>query len=182
MKWPKMTWQLKAGLVVAALLTILKFGLVPLYEWRGETLQRIKSLKESVAVKKALMGKKSGSHALLDKAKSSYEEILKSYYQDFTDPQSLQLILQKEMERLSSSSNVKIKSTEWLYPSKEDVVQAPIKIICEAPVDNIIRLIAAVETHEKFLSMDRLRIIARPAATLVMAEIGISAYGIKDGG
>lgn len=182
MKWRKMTWQLKAGLTVVALLAILKFGLVPLYEWRGETLQRIKSLKESVAVKKALMGRKSGFHVLLDEAKSSYEEVLQSYYQDFTDPQSLQLKLQKEVERLSSSCNVKIKSTEWLYSSKEDVVRAPIKLICEAPINDIMRLIAAVETDKKFLSIDRLQIISRPTAILVLAEIGISAYGIKDGG
>ena len=181
MRWREMTWQLKAGLAVVVFLAILKFGLAPLYEWRGETLQSIERLKESVAVKKTLIGKKSGFQDLLGKAKSSFDEVLQSYYQEFTDPQSLQLILQKEMERLSSSCNVKIKTTEWLYASKEDVVQAPIKLLCEAPVDNIIRLIAAVETGRKFLSIDRLKIVSGPTSTLVRADIVMSAYGIKDG-
>lgn len=182
MQWRKMTWRLKAGLAAAVFLAILKFGLSPLYEWRGEALQRIESLKESVAVKKTLIGKKSGFQALLGKAKLSHDEVLQSYYRDFTDPQSLQLILQKEMERLSSSCNVKITSTDWLYASREDVVQAPIKLICTGSVDDIIRLIAAVETDKKFLSIDRLQIISRPSAVLVRAEMGVSAYGIKDGG
>jgi len=146
MKWQRMTWQVKAGLAVAALLVLTKFGLVPLYEWRNETLQRIKSLKESVAVKKALVGKKSEYQPLLNKAKTSCETVLQFYYHDFPDPQALQLRLQKEMERLSSSCNVKIKSTEWLYPAKGNVVQAPIKLICEAPINDIVRLIGAVET------------------------------------
>lgn len=181
MQWRKMTWQLKAGLAAVMLLTLLKFGLAPLYDWRGETLQRIESLKESVAVKKTLIGKKTGFHALLEAAKSAYDEVLQAYYQDFTDPQSLQLILQKEMERLSSSCNVKITSTDWLYASKEDVVQAPIKLICEGSVDDIIRLIAAVETDKKFVSIDRLQIISRPTDPLVKMELGISAYGITGG-
>ena len=178
LKWRKMTWQLKAGLATAALLALIKFGLVPLYEWRGETLERIESLKESVAVKKALIGKKSGFEALLAEAKSSYQVLGRFYYKDFTDAQGLQLKLQKAVEQLSSSCNVEIKSTEWLYASKEEVVQASIKLICEAPVDNIIKLIALLETDRKFLSIDRLQIISRSAATLVRAEICLSAYGV----
>ena len=178
-QWRKMTWQLKGGLAVAALLAILKFGLAPLYDWRGETLQRIESLKESVVVKKTLIGKKSGFKVLFVKAKSAYDEVLGAYYQAFTDPQSLQLILQKEMERLASACNVKIASTDWLYASKEDVVQAPIKLICTGSVDDIIRLIAAVEAGKKFVSIDRLQITSRSGAELVKAEIDISAYGVK---
>ena len=147
----------------------------------GETLQKIQSLKESMAVKKALVGKSAGLKGLLEDAKRTHGEALKFYFHDFTDPESLQLKLQKEMEKLSASFNVKIVSTEWLYPSKEDVVQAPIKIVCEAPIDSIIRLIAAIETDKKFLSIDRLQISSRPAAVFVWAEMGISAYGIKDG-
>jgi len=179
MHWRKMTWQLKAGFATVAILALIKFGLVPLYEWRGETLERIESLKESLAVKRGLVGMKTGFKVLSVKAKSAYDEVLGAYYQDFTDPQSLQLILQKEMERLASVCNVKIASTDWLYVSKEGVVQAPIKLICTGAVDDIIRFIAAVEAGKKFVSIDRLQITSRSGAELVKAEIDISAYGIK---
>ncbi len=65
MKIPKMRWQLKAGLTVAALLALIRFGLVPLYDWREETLQKVQALKQSIAVKKALVGKKTDLQGLL---------------------------------------------------------------------------------------------------------------------
>lgn len=181
-KWRKMTWQLRVGLAVVALLALIKFGWIPLFDWREETLLRINLLKESVGVKKALIGKKSDFQALLAGAKSSDEALSRFYYKDFTDPQSLQLRLQKQVERLASSHNVEIKSTEWLYASEGDVVRAPIKLVCAASVDDIIRLVAELETDRKFLSVDRLRMISRPTAALVNAEMNLSAYGIKEGG
>ena len=175
----KISWRIKAGLVAALCLVLAKFVLAPMYEWQDETIQRIKVFQRAVAHKKALIGSESRLNAVLQKAESSFKQAAKFYYRDFSDTQSLQLMLQKEMERLSASCGVKIKSSDWLYPSEGYIVQAPIKIRCEAAPHEIIKFIYAVENGRHFFSVDRLKMTSRGKSSTMNAEFDISAYGIK---
>lgn len=176
----KMSWRAKAGLAVALCLVLTKFSLVPLHEWQDETIQRIKVFQKVVAQKKALIGNESSINTVLKNAESSFKDVARFYYRDFSDTQSLQLMLQKEMERLSTSCGVKIKSSDWLYPSEGYIVQAPIKIRCEAEPQQIIKFIYAIENGERFFSVDRLKMTSRGKSSTLSVELDVSAYGIKE--
>ena len=176
----KISWRLKVGLVFIFCLVLAKFVLAPLCEWRSENIQSIKLYKRAVAQKKRLIGSEGRINSTLQKAESSYKKASEFYYQDFSDAQALQLKLQKKMERLSESCGVTIKSTDWLYPSEGHIVQAPIKIKCEAAPDRIIEFIHAVESEKHFFSVDRLKITSRAKSSTVHAELDVSAYGIAD--
>jgi len=176
----KISWRLKAGLLFIFCLILAKYVLVPLHARQNENIQSIKLYKRAVAQKKSLIGSESRIDSALQKAKSSYEETAQFYYQDFSDVQSLQLKLQKEMEQLSESCGVKIKSTDWLYPSEGHIVQAPIKIKSEGAPDRIIEFIHAVESGKHFFSVDRLKIVSGGKSSTVRAELDVSAYGIAD--
>ncbi|NIA11249.1 MAG: hypothetical protein GWP10_16385 [Nitrospiraceae bacterium] len=176
----RVSWQIKAGLVTVLCLVLIKFLLVPLYEWQDETIQRIKVLQKVVVQKKALVGNESRLNTLLQKEESSFKEISKFYYHNFSDAQALQLKLQKKMERLSASCEVKIKSTDWLYPSEGHIVQAPIKIRCEAVPNQIIKFIHAIESSRHFFSIDRLKIISRAKSSVIYVELDVSAYGVTN--
>lgn len=178
----KSDWHIKAGLFAAICLAIIKFVLSPFGEWQDRTIQEIKVLQKAVAVKKALLNNKSRLKAALQKAESCFEETSKLYYHDFSDAQALQLILQKEMERLAVSCKVKIKSSNWLYPSENYVVQAPVKIQCEAEPEQIIKFLYAIESSRYFFSVDRLKTVSRVKASTLIAELDVSAYGIKEPG
>lgn len=173
-----LSWRLKAGLVVALLLILIRFVLTPLYEKQDETIQRVKVLQQAVAKKKALIGNEEKIDALLEQTKSSLEDTLKYYYQDFSDTQALQLTLQKEIEDLTSSQGIKIERKDWLYPSEGEIVQVPIKIICESEPQKIMGFLSAVENAERFLSVDRLKITSKGSSSTVRAEIDVSGYGI----
>ena len=175
-----MTARVKVCLSVALLLAILKFGVAPYYEWRGRAVEEIGVLKKSVARKKALVGNEQRVEKLVSQAKSAYGETARLYYQGFSDAQSLQLMLQKEMERLSSSSGVKILSTNWLHPSEGKIVQAPVKIRCQATPARIMKFISSIENAGHFLSVDILKILSSGRDPFVKVEIDISAYGFKD--
>ena len=175
----KISWRVKAGLVAALFLILTKFVLAPLYEWQDETIQRIKVLQRAVVQKKALIGNEKKIDTLLERAESSFEETAKLFITDFSDAQSLQLMLQKEMERLSESSGAKINRTNWLYPSEGDIVQAPIKISCEATPEQVIKFLSAIESGKHFFSVDRLKIVSRGKSPTISAEIDVSAYGLK---
>ena len=171
------SWRIKAGLAVVICLVLAKFVLAPLYEWQDKTIQRIKVFQRAVAQKKALIGNESSLNTVLQKSESSFKEAAKFYYRDFSDTQSLQLMLQKEMERLSASCGVKIKSSDWLYPSEGYIVQAPIKIRCEAAPHQVIKFIHAIENGKRFFSVDRLKITSRGKSSTLSAELDVSAYG-----
>jgi hypothetical protein len=176
----KMSWRAKAGLAIALCLVLARFGLAPLYEWQDETIQKIKVRQKAVAHKKALIGNESRINTTLRKAESSFKQVEQFYYRDFSDTQSLQLRLQKEMERLSASCGVKIKSSDWLYPSEASLVQVPIKIRCEATPYQIIKFIHAIENGKHFFSVDRLQLTARGKSSVLFVELEVSAYGIKE--
>lgn len=173
-----LSWRLKAGLVVALLLILIRFVLTPLYEKQDATIQRVQVLQQAVAKKKALIGNEKKIDALLEETQSSLEDVLKYYYQDFSDTQALQLTLQKEIEELASSQGVKIGRKDWLYPSEGEIVQVPIKIMCESEPQKIMGFLSAVENAERFFSVDRLRITSQGNSSTIRAEIDVSGYGV----
>ena len=130
MTWANVSWRLKAGLAVVLLLVLVRFVLFPLFDWQDETIQKVQILQKAVAQKKALSGNEKEINDLLEQARSSFENTAKLFVKDFSDAQSLQLVMQKEVERLAAASGVQIKRTNWLYPSEGEIVQAPIKINC----------------------------------------------------
>ena len=173
-----LSWRLKAGLGVALLLILVRFVLTPLYEKQDATIQRVQVLQQAVAKKKNLIGNEEKIDALLEETQSSLEDVLKYYYQDFSDTQALQLTLQKEIEELASSQGIKIGRKDWLYPSEGEIVQVPIKIMCESEPQKIMGFLSAVENAERFFSVDRLRITSQGNSSTIRAEIDVSGYGI----
>ena len=87
-------WRIKAGLAVCLFLVVLRFGLIPLYEWQDETVQKIKVLQKVVAQKKSLIGNEGRLNTVLQKAETSFNGAMKFYYTGFSDLQALQLVLQ----------------------------------------------------------------------------------------
>jgi len=174
-----MTTRMKAGLGVALILALLKFGLIPLYGWQSRTCRNIEVLKKRVSQKEALRGSEKRLNALLLKAEKAYRESARFYYRDFPNVQSLQLKLQKETERLLSSLKIKTESSDWLYPSEGAIAQAPIKIMFEASPEQIMRFLSAIEGGGHFLSVDRLEITSQQGRAALVARFDISAYGVK---
>jgi hypothetical protein len=178
MTWGSISWRLKAGLTTAFLLILIRFGLIPIYDWQDKTIQRIKVVQQAVAKKRALMGNEDKIDALLMKTESSFEDTLKYYYQDFSDTQALQLTFQKEIEELASSQGVKTGRKDWLEPSEGEVVQVPIKIVCEAEPQKIMAFLSSIENADRFFSVDRLKIISQGRSSTIKAEIDVSGYGV----
>lgn len=175
----KITWRVKAGLIAALLLVIVKFVVFPLNEWKDDALHRISVLQMGVAKKKVLIGNEEKVNVLVEKAESFFNETAKYFYTNFSDTRSLQLVLQKEMEQLASAGGVKIKRKSWLYPTEGEIIKAPIKIKCEAGTDEIIQFIYAIESLKYFISVDRLKITSRNNSSVLQAELDISAHGLK---
>ncbi len=170
---------MKVGVTLALILVLVKFALVPLYAWQDETLDMIQVQQKGLAQKKALIGNEQKIDELLKRSESALGELLKYYYQNFSDPQSLQLLLQKEMEQLSVASEVKIDSKDWLPPSAGDITKAPIKIRCEGIPASLFGFISAIENADHFFTVDRLTLTSRGKSSMIQADMDISAYGVQ---
>ena len=178
----KISWWLRAGLAAVICLFVVKYGLIPFCRWQDETVQKIGRLQGVVARKEALIGGEDEINAQLRRAVLDLEAVEKLYYRNFTDTQALQLWLQKEIERLAAASGVKIKSSDWLYPSEGYIVQVPIKLRCEAEPFQLITFIYAIENSERFFTIDKLMITARDRSATLIVEGDLSAYGIREQG
>lgn len=179
----KLSPRARAGILLICGLVLFRYGLIPFYHWRAETVQEIKMLQHSVARKKAMVGREKQIALELKQAESAFTEAAKFYYRDFTDTRALQLKLQKELERLSQTCGVKIKSSDWLYPTEGYIVQVPIKIECDAATPRIIKFIHALESAGHFFTIDQLDMIARHRTSTLNVRMVVSAYQLmKEGG
>jgi len=181
MKLGKISWRLKAGLAAVLVVCVVRFGLVPLFQWRDAAMDRIKVLQGAVGRKKALIANEGRLKELLQQAESSFNEAAQWLHVDFPDPQSLQLRLQQEIETLASTIGINIATTTWLHPSAGDIVQAPVKVRCEGTPEQLMQFIQGIETGERFLTIDRLVLSAPGRTATVTAELDVSAYGTTQG-
>lgn len=179
----KLSPRARAGILLICGLVLFRYGLLPFYHWRAETIQEIKMLQRSVARKKALVGREKQIALELKQAESAFTGAAKFYYRDFPDTRALQLKLQKELERLAKTCGVEIKSSDWLYPSEGSIVQVPIKIECAAAPRQIISFIHALESAGHFFTIDQLDMVARHRASTLNVRLVVSAYQLmKEGG
>lgn len=175
----EISWRVKAGSAVAIVMIIAQFVLTPFYEWQDQRLENLQALMRSVYKKKALIGKGDMLNQSLEKGKSVLEQTMSYFYTDISDPQSLQLTLQKDIEKLSVQNGIKIMNLDWLHTVEGQVIQSPIKIICEGSANHVLSFIGAIEGSERFLSIDSLKINSAGKADKIGVTMGISAYGLK---
>jgi Tfp pilus assembly protein PilO len=181
LKSGKMSWRLKAALAAVLVVCVIRFGLVPLFDWHDSAMAKIKVLQGAVARKKALLANEGRLNELLEQARASFNETAQWLYLDVPDAQALQLRLQQELETLALAAGIRIGTTTWLSPSPGDIVQAPVKVRCEGAPDQLMRFIQRIETGERFLTIDRLVITAQGRTSTVTAELDVSAYGATPG-
>lgn len=176
-----MPWRVKAGIIAIICIALVRFILLPLYEWQNVAKQRIMVFKRAVAQKKAMIGSESRLDSMLQRAEALQKAAAQFFYQDFAESQSLQLTMQKEIERSAATIGIKINSTDWLPISEGSIVQIPIKIRCEATPDQILKFLQDMESGKRFFSVDRFRLSRRsPSDSLLTAELDVSAYGVRE--
>lgn len=174
----KSSWHIRLGLAIALGIVIIKFGIIPFYSWKFDVIDEIKLFKKSVARKQAFIGSESKVNEALQNVKDSFEQAVGFYYNDFSDVRSIQLKLQKDIEKISLSTGVNIKNTDWVYPSGGNIVQMPIKIMMDTKLDRLVHFIKAIENDNKFLSADNLQITSRQNSSVLSVMLEVSAYGI----
>lgn len=175
----EMTWRIKAGLAIAGVLVFAQFVLTPFYQWQDQRLENLQSLARSVYKKKALLGNDDKLNQVLEKGKASVEQTLLYFYPNIAEAQALQLTLQKDIEKLSALNNIRIMSLDWLHPVEGEVIQSPIKIVCDGSANHVLAFIAAIEASERFVSIGSLKINSAGKADKIGVTMEISAYGLK---
>jgi len=174
----KSSWRIRLGLAIALGIVVIKFGVIPFYGWKFDVIDEIELLKKSVAHKQAFAGSELEINEALQNVKNSFEQAVGFYYNDFSDVRSIQLKLQKDIEKISLSTGVNIKNTNWLYPSGRNIVHVPIKIMMETKLDRLVEFIKTIENDNKFLSVDILKITSRRNSSVLSVMLEVSAYGI----
>jgi len=171
--------RLIAGLGIVALLLLIQYGLIPLWEWQHTLVRQTLSLKDSVARKKGLIGQEQIMEQALDQVTAFRTELLQRFQMDVTEPQALQLIFQKQVEDMANTFQIKILNVDWLPATSGDILRAPIKFRLEATPEQFLKLVHAIESAPRFHSVDGIRLTTRSKSSTITVEMDVSAYGIS---
>jgi Tfp pilus assembly protein PilO len=175
----KSSLLIRQGLAVVLGLVIIKFAVLPFFSWKGDTVDEITLLKRSIAHKKAFAGSEPSINKDLQNMKGAFEQAAAFYYSDFSDIRSIQLKLQKDIEKISLSAGVNVKNTDWIHPSGETIISVPIKIMMETNIDRLVKFIKAIESHNKFLSIDNVKINSMQNSPLLRVMLEVWAYAFQ---
>ncbi|MBN1227271.1 MAG: type 4a pilus biogenesis protein PilO [Deltaproteobacteria bacterium] len=175
----KSSLLIRQGLAVVLGLVIIKFAVLPFFSWKGDAVDEITLLKRSIAHKKAFVGSEPRINKDLQNMKDAFEQAASFYYSDFSDIRSIQLKLQKDIENVSLSAGVNVKNTDWIHPSGETIISVPIKIMMETDIDRLVKFIKAIESHNKFLSIDNVKINSAQNSLLLSVMLEVWAYAFQ---
>jgi len=170
--------RLRLGLGAIVAMLIIQYGLLPLLDWQQQRAKRVISLQETISRKKGLIGQEENITTLYEQYQTLRDGLAGRFEADIKDPQTLQLKLQKLIESLSVTLGVKIQNVDWMPVTKTGVVRGPVKFRLETTPELFINLINAIETKSEFLTIDTIRINARPQSLTITVELEISAYGL----
>mgnify|MGYP006279424025 CR=1 FL=1 len=170
---------LRKGLFALLLfLAFLKFVFFPLNQWQADSLDRIAVLKRSVAQKEHLLDQAAQLEERLEKASRVLSQSSRLFWQNVEDGRALMLKVQKRLEKLAPETGVNIESVQWGQPSGETVFQAPVDLTLAARPRNLLAFMAAIESADKFYTLDRLRLTCRSRYEKIEADMTVSAYGV----
>jgi deoxyribose-phosphate aldolase len=96
-------------------------------------------------------------------------------------PQSLQLALQKQIEKWAKDLDIQVKNIDWLPIGKEAVIRAPIRFHLKAMPDKFMQLLFSLETAPYLYTIEGIRITAPGGRSPALnAELEVCAYGIAE--
>jgi hypothetical protein len=172
---------LKIALAVVLLLVGIQYGLLPAFEWHGETTGRVVSLRSSIARKKALIGNEARVDDLYRQSVEKLKQWQAFYPAGITDVNDLQLSLQKKVESLATQYGIATSNVDWLPGAAEGLSRATVRFRLETAPEPFMRMLNALETGSRFIAIDGIRIQTRSRSkSEFTAEIDVSAYAIPE--
>lgn len=102
----------KKLLAVLAVLLILRFVFVPVFEWQDETLAQVQQQKLQLEKAERVIERTEILQNSIDNLKGKIAAVEKNYYQQQSN-NAFRLQIQQEMEKLFVEHNVKLKNFDW---------------------------------------------------------------------
>ena len=176
---PKLKILLSAVLLIVAV----QYGLFPFVEWQRETVDRVVSLQETIARKKALIGNEAMIREVHAQSVSALEKWQARIRPGPAEARALKLDLQRKVEGEAKRIGASISNVTWLPPVEREIVRAPIRFRIDSKPEDFMKLLSALESGPWFVSVDGIRITGgRGSSETFTAEIDVSAYATAGGG
>lgn len=142
---------------VVAVLVLLKFIAVPVWEWQESKISEIQQLKGRLDRAELLSSKGGELQEVLEAAKESNVAKAKSLY-IVDDLAALKLNKMNELDQLLSSYNVRITSSSWMSETGDVIKKFNLKVGVRGKTKEVIQAILALRKLEKLSSIDDLSI------------------------
>lgn len=138
----------RVGLLVIAVLAVMRFVVVPLYQWQNQML-------EELAVLERYQSRSANPEygQALQQRHQAYEKALAALEKQLPRAESintLQFRAQQTLEQLAKAESVTIQRTDWgIAAPDESLLQAPMRVRMEGQVDQLHRLLQRLESPQQ---------------------------------
>lgn len=171
--------RLRVLLAIVAVLAGVQYLLVPLVRWQARTVAEAKELQGAIARKKRFTGTGAKMTESYHQSVQVRDTLRRHFPAGPSDPRSLQLALQQQMEKWTKNFDIRIKNVDWLPIGKEALIRAPVRFQLEAVPDNLMQLLYSLETAPLLYTVEGIRIsVAGNKSPAVKAELEVCAYGV----
>ena len=138
--------RIKISLGIVVFLVSLKFLLVPFFSWQVTRVDEIKNLTKRIEKAYSLKQSQEELKHSLDVLNSFLAKYRKYFYEKTETPEKIQLYVQKEIQNIARATGFQVKSLDWLYPSEDDLIKVPVKIVAVCNFESLCNFLYKLET------------------------------------
>jgi hypothetical protein len=171
--------KVKIALLLILVLSLIQFAVLPFNRYLGQETQEISLLKQRIALKTNYLENQDRTQAQLAGFDKIYQEANELFWQEFEEPGSLMLMVQKKLEKNAATHALAVTSANWGTPTGNRVVKAPVELNLTGLPENMLAFIKETETNEKFYSIDTLQVQCRSRNPEARVKMTVSVYGVQ---
>jgi len=177
----KISRSLLFALFFISFLFSVKIVFLPLWEWRGEQVDKLQQVRENKARIERLVARAPVYDARLKKAQDLNQKLQEYCFSAAGGGDKMQLKMQRSLEGLLALEKIEVLSTKW-YKSLQDrgIWQASVEIRGQGKIAGLCRLVAAIENHRPCFQVVSLVMAAPRRARQVNFQMTLKGYGMVE--
>lgn len=168
-------------LAALVLLTLLKVVGLPLWQWRGNQIDKLSRQKNNLSRMIILSRQTQSLEQENKKQKKVLDDLAEYCFSAQQGTEKLQLEIQQIVESKAAQAGVEMSSVKWLRSIAGDaaLVKVALEVCCQGTTQAITSLIASLESHKPLLAIESLSLAAPRRAKQLKATLVLVGLGIK---
>ncbi|MDO6426501.1 hypothetical protein Q4489_05720 [Thalassotalea sp. 1_MG-2023] len=169
-------------LLIVALLAVIRFVIVPIFEWQEEKIDDIDAKITRLDKAENVINRQAKLTTLLSDVQQSNEET-EVLYHNFTSTNAMKLSLQQQVEKIFSQHSVKIKNFTWPNELPGNITELRAKVFFDGNTKDLAKLHLALSAQTKLFNIAEwtihIRKMKEDSLGVASGSLVFSAYNLS---